>query len=138
MILRSGLAGAAALLACIGTFPVAAQAPEGLSGRQVELYAEMLAMGIACREISGIRIKQEAMHDWMTAELASGPESDVDRVLELRDSKLSAMQARTAEVNAMPYGNRRDDAVNEHYASSLQRCMRMSNHSLAGEFFTRP
>lgn len=136
-MMKSGLVGAAALFAIASTVPATAIAQDNLSARQLDLYAEMLAIGIACKEMSGIRIKQDEMHDWMTAELANGPESDVDRVLELRDSKLAAMQARTAEVNAMPYGNRRDHAINDHYASSLQRCMRMSNHSLAGEFFTR-
>lgn len=137
-MIKSGLIGAAAVLASIAVVPAHAQAQTSLSDRQVDLYSEMLAMSIACREIAGIRIRQDEMHDWMTAELAGGPESDVDRVLELRDTKLTDMQARTAEVNALPHGNRRDDAVNEHYASSLQRCMRMSRHSVAGEFFTRP
>jgi|GEM_PF-1773979 len=135
---KSGLLAAAAVLAVCGSVPAPVLAEGGLSDRQVDLYSEMLAMSIACREISGIRIRQDEMHDWMTAELAGGPESDVDRVLEMRDTKLTDMQARTAEVNALPHGNRRDDAVNEHYASSLQRCMRMSRHSVAGEFFTRP
>ncbi len=135
--MKSIVIGAAAIMATISVLPAQAQEAAGLSERQVELYAEMLAMGLACKEMSGIRIREEAMHEWLTEELASGPESDVDRVLELRDSKLTDMQARTAEVNAIPHGNRRDDAINEHYASSLQRCLRMSNHSLAGDFFTR-
>ncbi|TIX50469.1 hypothetical protein [Alteraurantiacibacter aquimixticola] len=134
--MKTVLIGSTAILAAAIALPAQGQ-DSVLSDSRVELYAEMLAMSTACREVSGISIREDDLFSWMTAELAQGPEADLDRVLALRDSKLDDMQARTAQVNAIPRGNRRADAVNDHYAQALSRCLRMSEHSVAGEYFRR-
>jgi hypothetical protein len=130
------LALTAALLA-MGSMSVRAQdAPTPLSDSQVEFFAEMLAMGAACSEL-GFTVGEERMGDWIAERLSIQPESDIEDVLALRDSKIVELRDATQEVRDMPRGNARQRAVDEHYSRMSTRCNRMAEHSIGRDFFTR-
>ncbi len=126
-------------LALLAAGSVAAQAqdtPAPLSDNQIEFLAEMLAMGAACNEL-GFTVSEERVGEWATERLSTQPESDIEKVVALRDSKIEELRDATQEVRDMPRGNARQRAVDEHYSQMSTRCNRMAEHSIGRDFITR-
>jgi hypothetical protein len=127
---------ALALLAA-GNVPAQAQdAPTPLSENQIEFLAEMLAMGAACSEL-GFTVSEERVGEWATERLSAQPESDIEKVVALRDTKIIELRDATQQVRDMPRGNARQRAMDEHYSRMSTRCNRMAEHSIGRNFITR-
>ncbi len=127
--------GLAATLLAVANTPLQAQeAP--LSEDRKEFLAELMAMGAACSELDYV-VRFERMGEWVTQQLSTQPESVIEEILNLSDSKVEEMQAEAQRLRDMRRGNVRDRAVEEHYARSVERCDRMATHEQGGDFIVR-
>lgn len=134
--MKSAITCAAAIAALTLAAPANAQGP-GLNANQIDFLAEMLAMGDVCGQVADFRVEREEMQGWLTGRLSQESESDLEHVLTMRDEKLREMESSAAEVRDMERGFARQDAVDDHYAGLVGRCQRLTDHSLAGEYFRK-
>lgn len=114
--------------------PTAAQ-QAALDRQQVELYAEMLAMGEVCGDLADYDVLRPELESWMTGELAQAAEADLDSVIDLRDAKLASLRSAVAAAREAPAGRRRADAIDEYYESLFGRCNRLTGDSVASAWF---
>ena len=129
--------GVALALLAAGNVPALAQdAPAPPTENQVEVFAEMMAMSAACSEL-GFVVSEERVGEWATERLSTQPESDIEKVVALRDAKILELRDATQEVRDMPHGGARQRAADEHYSRMSTRCNRMAEHSIGRGFFTR-
>ncbi len=130
------LAGTAALTLAMLAMAAPASAQErSLTQPEIELLAEMLAMGDVCADVADFRVYRDSLHGWMTGYLAQVSDSDLDTVLELRDTKQNALRSNVAELRTLPQGNNRQEAIDNHYAGLTRRCLTLSENALAEDYF---
>ncbi len=128
---------AAAMAGLLATAtPVQAQVPH-LPEEQIELYAEMLAMGELCEELAGFSVQRESLYEMINERLVTALEADIEEVLGRQQAKFDSIRARADEVREMPQGGRRDRAVSAHIEDITGRCAALARHSLGSEYFYR-
>ncbi len=132
--MRTAIITATAMATALLAVPVSAQQGT-LAEPQVELYAEMLAMGEVCGDLADYAVNHAELENWINVELADVADDDVDTVLALRDSKLDSLLASVASAREAPAGRRRAEAIDNYYESLFGRCNRLTGHSVAGAYF---
>jgi hypothetical protein len=126
---------AALALSLVALAPPAAAQQRDLSEPEIELLAEMLAMGDVCLDVADFRVRRDNLHSWMTTYLAQVNDDDMEAVLSRREAKQATLRSNVAAMQQMSGGSRQRDAVDNHYAGLTGRCLRLSQNSLAEEYF---
>lgn len=123
---------AAAGLAAMLVVPASAQTQ--LAERDLEFYAEMLAMGEVCDEMS-FGVRRDALADWVADQLSGGTEDDLDAVVNRRDVKIASLKAEADELKEMTHARGREAATNDFYGAISTRCRRMLANEISEPFF---
>jgi aminoglycoside phosphotransferase family enzyme len=114
--------------------PPASAQQRDLAEPEIELLAEMLAMGDVCIDVADFRVRRDRLHSWMTTYLAQVNDADMEAVLSRREAKQATLRSNVAAMQQMSGGSRQRDAVDNHYAGLTGRCLRLSQNSLAQEY----
>lgn len=130
MRIISGMAAAG--LAAILAIPASAQGR--LVERDVEFYAEMLAMGEVCDEIS-FGVQRDALNDWVAERLTGGTEDDLEAVLDRRDAKVDSLRSEADRLRVMNRGHRRQSLTDDYFGQISTRCRRMAENDISKPFF---
>jgi hypothetical protein len=132
--MNSTMLYATAIAAALVAVPVSAQEAR-LGEQQVELYAEMLAMGEVCGDLADYAVNHAGLEDWINDELADAADSDVESILTRRDAKLDSLMDAVNAAREAPAGRQRARAIDSYYESLFGRCDRLMGHSVAGAYF---
>ena len=120
-----------ALLGCtaaLGT-PVHAQ-----SGQlDVELTSEMWALAGVCSQYSTYRVSNEALANWLNAELANA--GNAADVMDSKTAKLEQIGTATAAVSNSRSVTVREERSDRLTASLMTRCRALTNNPVASRFF---
>ena len=135
MKLAATAALALSMLAMTASASPAAAQQRDLAEPEIELLAEMLAMGDVCPDVADFRVYRDRLHSWMTTYLAQVNDDDMEAVLSRREAKQATLRSNVAAMQQMSGGSRQRDAIDNHYAGLTGRCLRLSQNSLAQEYF---
>jgi hypothetical protein len=122
-------------LSALAMTPPATAQQRDLTDPEIELLAEMLAMGDVCPQVADFRVRRDRLHTWMTNYLAQASDVDLEAVLSLREAKQATLRSNVATMQQMSGGRDQRAAIDNHYAGLTGRCLRLSQNSLAEEYF---
>lgn len=131
MKLKMLAVGAAGLFA---TLALPASSQTQLAEKDLEFYAEMLAMGEVCDELS-FGVRRDALNDWVADQLSGGTEAALDAVLDTRDAKIASLKTEADRLKEMRHARQREAEVNDFYGRISTRCRRMVDHEVSEPFF---
>lgn len=115
----------------------AAQAQDGTpTDREVELYSEMWAMAGICSQYGRYAVRADDLADWLNNALAAAQPESQSAIIGRKEDKLEAITTTMNDLLDMPPGGQRERAIEENQMALMTRCQRLSNHDLAGDFFS--
>ncbi|WAT17919.1 hypothetical protein OZN62_13535 [Aurantiacibacter sp. MUD11] len=103
----------------------------------LELYSEMWAMAGICSQYPQFRVNSEDLATRLNTDISRLAADQQHVIVNRKNEKLEEISVRVDELEAMPRGGDRNEAVEDNTAALLTRCQRLANHSLARDYFSR-
>ena len=122
------------MIALLGIAAAVATPAQAQTGQlDVELTSEMWALAGVCSQYSTYRVSNEALANWLNAELANA--GNAVAVMDSKTAKLEQISAAAAAVSNSGSVTVREERSDRLTASLMTRCRALTNNPIARAFF---